>query len=215
MVTSLHFLITAGPTIEDIDPVRFLSNRSSGKMGYALAQAACSLGHTVTLISGPTALMPPKACRLISVRSAIEMKEAVLAHFEKANIIIKTAAVADYRPRKRAPHKIKKTSATLTLRLVRNPDILKIIGRKKRKHQLLIGFAAETQKFLKHAQEKIKKKNLDWIVVNNVSQKEIGFESDDNAVTLIHKDGTQKKFGKQSKVKLARQIVKVVLKRVS
>ena len=210
-MTRLQFLITAGPTIEDIDPVRFLSNRSSGKMGYALARAALSLGHHVTLISGPTALTPPEHCAVIHVRSARDMQTAVLSHLQKADVIIKTAAVADYRPAKIASQKIKKSSETLHLRLIRNPDILKKIGASKRDNQVLIGFAAETQQLIKNAQKKMLEKNLDWIVVNDVSQKSIGFECDENAVTLIHKDGSQKKFGKQSKIKLARELLRVIL----
>lgn len=207
----LSILITAGPTVEAIDPVRYLTNHSSGKMGYALAKAAVDLGHKVILISGPTGLVPPRGCRVITVESARAMEQAVLKHFAKSQVIIKTAAVADYRPVSIHSQKIKKTGATLMLRLVRNPDILKQLGMRKRADQTLIGFAAETQKLIKNAEKKIYEKNLDWIVLNDVSRKDIGFGSDQNAVTLISKNGLRIAFAKQDKMKLANALLKIIL----
>ena len=211
IMSRLQILITAGPTIEDIDPVRFLSNRSSGKMGYALAQSAVKLGHRVTLISGPTALSEPSQCHFIAVRSAQDMATAVFKYAKKADVIIKAAAVADYRAQKVAKQKIKKKSAGLTLKLVRTPDILKMLGQHKRPGQILVGFAAETNQILQNANKKIREKGLDFIVVNDVSQSDIGFEVDNNAVILIDKNGSQKRFKKQSKIKLAEKILEEIL----
>lgn len=210
-MTKLRFLITAGPTVEPIDPVRFLSNRSSGKMGYALAKAALKEGHSVTLVSGPTYLIPPEDSELIAVETAREMEKAVIRCAKTANVIIKTAAVADFRPVKMAKHKIKKRSASLFIRLVPNPDILKKLGRTKRKNQILVGFAAETRDLIKNSLKKIREKNLDWIVVNDVSRKDIAFGSDNNAATLIDRDGKKVKLPKQSKERLAETLIRTIV----
>lgn len=212
-MSKLHFLITAGPTVEPIDPVRYLSNRSSGKMGYALARAALKAGHSVTLVSGPTNLIPPEDADVIAVETAREMQKAAMSFAKKADIIIKTAAVADFRPVKTAKHKIKKHDATLLIRLVPNPDILKKLGRSKRKNQILVGFAAETRDLIKNSLKKIREKNLDWIVVNDVSRKDIGFGSNNNAATLIDRDGKKTKLPKQSKDRLAESLIRVILQK--
>lgn len=209
-MTPLNFLITAGPTVEPIDPVRYLSNRSSGKMGYALAKAALKAGHNVTLIAGPTNLTPPDDSEIFAVETAREMQKAVMRFAKKADVIIKTAAVADFRPVKTSKHKIKKSGAELVIRLVPNPDILKMLGKVKRKNQILVGFAAETRDLVKNAVQKIRQKNLDWIVVNDVSRKDIAFGSDNNAATLIAHDGTKTRFAKQSKERLAEGLIRVI-----
>lgn len=208
----LTFLITAGPTQEPLDPVRYLSNYSSGKMGYALARAAIKKGHKVILVSGPTSLSPPPGVKLIAVKTGLEMYRAVLKHFRKADVIIKTAAVADYRPEKILRQKIKKTGKPLFLKLIPNPDILKELGKKKRKNQLLVGFAAETQNGLHHARKKLMGKNCDWIVLNDVGKRGIGFGSDRNEVILIPRNGKPVPLRKASKEKIASQILKHLLK---
>ena len=176
-------LITAGPTREKIDPVRYLTNRSSGRMGYALAEAALRRGARVLLVSGPTALTPPGAAEVTRVESAEEIRQAVLKLLPQATIVIKTAAVSDYRPKSLAAQKIKR-SGPLTLELEPTVDILGEIARHKQS-QLIIGFAAETQNALENARKKLASKSLDAIVVNDVSREGVGFDSDRNAVTII------------------------------
>src|SRR6266849_1736970 len=178
-------LITAGPTREKIDPVRYLTNRSSGRMGYALAEAALRRGARVLLVSGPTALTPPDAAEITRVESAEQMREAVLKLLPKATIVIKTAAVADYRPKHPAEQKIKRKGG-LTLELEPTPDILAELARKKIS-QIIVGFAAETENALENARKKLASKSLDAIVVNDVSREGVGFDSDRNAVTIITK----------------------------
>jgi phosphopantothenoylcysteine decarboxylase/phosphopantothenate--cysteine ligase len=181
-------LITAGPTQEPIDPVRFLSNRSSGRMGYALAEAALARGAKVILISGPVAIHPPAGAQFVPVRTAAEMRDAVFAHLEPATIAIKCAAVADFRPLAPAGRKIKKSAARVSLELEPTSDILAELGRKKG-DRILIGFAAETENLKDYAAGKLKSKNCDMIVGNLVGQPGTGFESDRNAVLLALKDG--------------------------
>jgi phosphopantothenoylcysteine decarboxylase / phosphopantothenate---cysteine ligase len=176
-------LITAGPTREKIDPVRYLTNRSSGRMGYALAEAARGRGARVLLVSGPTSLNPPSGVELTRVESAEEMRQAVLRLLPEAGIVIKTAAVADYRPKSAARQKIKRTGP-ITMELEATPDILKEISVRKGR-QIVVGFAAETENVLENARQKLLSKNLDAIVVNDVSREGIGFDSDRNAVTII------------------------------
>ncbi len=202
----LHFLITAGPTQESLDPVRYLSNHSSGKMGYALAKAALIKGHRVTLISGPTALTPPKKAVTIPVVSALEMFKAVMKTYRSADVIIKVAAVADYRPQTISKQKIKKSKDTLMLKLIKNPDILKTLGKKKKSGQLLVGFAAETHQDLAFGRAKLKEKKCDWIIVNNVGRKDIGFSSENNEVTLLSKN-TSLHLNKMPKQRLANLII--------
>lgn len=203
-------LISAGPTIELLDPVRYLSNRSSGKMGYSLAEVALDMGYKVILISGPSALKPPKGCEFVPVETAREMQAAMLKYFPKADITFKAAAVADYRPWRVPTRKMKKKLPVLSLFLVKNPDILKLLGKKKKPGQTLVGFAAETHNGLKHARQKMEDKNLDWIVLNDVSRSDIGFESDKNEVVLLSKFGDEHRFKKQSKVSIAKKIFKKI-----
>ena len=177
-------LITAGPTREKIDPVRYLTNRSSGRMGYALAEAALRRGARVLLVSGPTALTPPGATEVTHVESAEEMRQAVLRLLPEATIVIKTAAVADYRPKSAASQKIKRTGRPISLELEPTADILGDVARHKQS-QIVVGFAAETQNALENARKKLGSKSLDAIVVNDVSREGIGFDSDRNAVTII------------------------------
>ena len=180
-------LITAGPTREKIDPVRYLTNRSSGRMGYALAEAALRRGARVLLVTGPTAITPPGAAEVTQVESAEEMHKAVLQLLPEASIVIKTAAVADYRPKAAAVQKIKRTTGPMNLDLEPTPDILAGLSRAKQ-NQLIIGFAAETENVLENARKKLAAKSLDAIVVNDVSRKGIGFDSERNAVTILTRD---------------------------
>ena len=179
-------LITAGPTREKIDPVRYLTNRSSGRMGYALAKAALRRGARVLLVSGPTSLTPPGAAEVTRVESTDEMRDAVLRLLPQASVVIKTAAVSDYRPRAMEGQKIKRKGA-MTLELEATPDILKELSLKKGA-QIIVGFAAETENVLENARQKLVSKNLDAIVVNDVSHEGVGFDSDRNAVTIISRD---------------------------
>jgi phosphopantothenoylcysteine decarboxylase / phosphopantothenate---cysteine ligase len=179
-------LITAGPTREKIDPVRYLTNRSSGRMGYALAEAALRRGGRVLLVSGPTSLRPPGAAEVTRVESTEEMRDAVLGLLPQASIVIKTAAVADYRPKSAADQKMKH-KGPMTLEFEATPDILKELSSKKTS-QIVVGFAAETENVLENARQKLLSKNLDAIVVNDVSREGVGFDSDRNAVTIITRD---------------------------
>jgi phosphopantothenoylcysteine decarboxylase / phosphopantothenate---cysteine ligase len=179
-------LITAGPTREKIDPVRYLTNRSSGRMGYALAEAALRRGARVLLVSGPTSITPPGAAELTRIESTEQMRDAVLNLLPQSTIVIKTAAVSDYRPKTSTQQKIKR-KGPLTLELETTPDILKEIAARK-ESQLVVGFAAETEDVLENARRKLVSKNLDAIVVNDVSREGVGFDSDRNAVTIISRD---------------------------
>ena len=181
-------VITAGPNHEPLDPIRYLSNRSSGKMGYALARAGARRGAQVTLISGPTALVPPAGVRRVSVKTAAEMREAVLKEFPGATVVLMAAAVADYRPDKFFPQKIKKGTSPIRLTLKPNPDILEELGRRKHE-KILIGFAAETEELVANAKKKLQGKNLDLIVANNVAEEGSGFDGDTNIATFLDRDG--------------------------
>ncbi|SFL87228.1 bifunctional phosphopantothenoylcysteine decarboxylase/phosphopantothenate--cysteine ligase CoaBC [Pelosinus propionicus] len=203
-------LITAGGTKEAIDPVRYIGNRSSGKMGYALASAAAARGATVTLISGPTNLKAACGIKVEYVEAASDMRAAVLSHYNESDIVIKAAAVADYRPQATAEHKIKKTGDTLQLVLEKNPDILLELGQLKKK-QMLIGFAAETQQLVLHAQEKLAKKNLDMIIANDVSVPGVGFNADHNIAKVLYRDGRIEELSKMSKEHMANIILDKIL----
>jgi phosphopantothenoylcysteine decarboxylase/phosphopantothenate--cysteine ligase len=203
-------LITAGPTQEPLDPVRYISNRSSGKMGYALAEAAAERGARVILVSGPTPLAPPAGVETIRVRTAVEMRDAVLSRLEGVGIVIKSAAVADFHLSRVPDQKVKKTAARISLELDPTPDILSEIGRKKT-NQLLIGFAAETQNLVAEARRKLEAKNADMIVGNDVSGAEIGFESDQNEVVLVKKKGENVRIPRASKREIADRILDEVL----
>lgn len=201
-------LVTAGPTIESMDPVRFISNRSSGKMGYALASMACRRGASVILVSGPTALKPPSGVVFLDVRSAEEMRAAVLAHWTTCDAVIKAAAVADYRPRELFGRKVKKGREDRVLELTCNPDILGELGRERKDGTcVLVGFAAETDSVLENAQEKLNKKNLDILVANDVSRSDAGFDSDTNLVTILHRDGRVEELPLMPKDEVADQIL--------
>ncbi|GAB6088305.1 bifunctional phosphopantothenoylcysteine decarboxylase/phosphopantothenate--cysteine ligase CoaBC [Alkaliphilus crotonatoxidans] len=202
----LPILITAGPTIEAIDPVRFLTNHSSGKMGYSLAEAAKARGARVTLVSGPTHLQPPAGVEFVPVQTAVEMLGAVMDRYDDQQVVIKAAAVADYRPERVSEKKIKKQDDSLTINFVRNPDILLELGKAK-KQQFLVGFAAETNQVVEYAIEKIKKKNLDLIVANDVSQEGAGFGSDTNIVLLIDPQERVRPLEKANKSEIANKIL--------
>jgi phosphopantothenoylcysteine decarboxylase/phosphopantothenate--cysteine ligase len=203
-------LVTAGPTEEPIDPVRFLSNRSSGKMGFALARAARLRGAQVILVSGPSALPAPPRVKFIPVRTAAEMREAVLENLAQASVLAMAAAVSDYRPRGTSPEKIKKSKSELTLPLELNPDILCEAGQRKGK-RLLIGFAAETENLLANAGKKLAEKNLDLIVANDVSLPGAGFAVDTNIVKLIDRSGKVEELPLMSKEDLADRVLDRVL----
>jgi phosphopantothenoylcysteine decarboxylase/phosphopantothenate--cysteine ligase len=204
----LKILVTAGPTVEDIDPIRFLSNRSSGKMGYAVAEAARRRGAAVFLVSGPTALSAPPGVQRIDVRSAAQMKEAVLRLYPEVDIVVKAAAVADYRPVETAPQKIKKGKEDTVLRLARTDDILEILGKEK-KGQVLVGFAAETEKLLDAARSKLTRKNLDLLVANDVSGGVFG--ADSSTVHILNRRGETTTIQDQSKLAIAGKILDLAL----
>ncbi|WP_027397174.1 bifunctional phosphopantothenoylcysteine decarboxylase/phosphopantothenate--cysteine ligase CoaBC [Anaerovibrio lipolyticus] len=208
----IKVLVTAAGTYEPIDPVRYIGNRSSGKMGYAIAEAAKKRGAEVILVSGPSALTPPEGVEFIGVESAAEMRDAVMEHFSEADMVIKAAAVADYRVRNVSDQKIKKNDEELTLVLEKNPDILKELGEKKRAGQILVGFAAETQNLLEYAKAKLEKKNLDMIVANDVSRKDAGFNTDTNVVKLLYRNGAIEELPIMTKHKLADELLNRVLK---
>ncbi len=199
----LEVLVTAGPTVEDIDPVRFLSNRSSGRMGYALAEEAQRRGAGVTLISGPTQL-PPAQTPTVHVRSARQMEAAVLERFEAADITVMAAAVSDFTPARPADHKISKQESSDTLQLERTADILHSLGRRKKDVQVLVGFAAETQRVLESGLEKLKRKRLDLIFVNDVSREDRGFASSRNQVLCLDRLGHQTQSDLLTKPEIAR-----------
>ncbi len=208
LLAGKRFLITAGPTQEAIDPVRYLSNHSSGKMGYALAQAALQCGAAVTLISGPTHLPAPADAKLIKVTTAEEMLQAVQNEIKQHDVFISAAAVADYRPAEAAAQKIKKKSQDLLLKLEPTIDILATIAKAKPK-ALLVGFAAETENSLQHGEKKRCTKALDFMIVNDVSRMDIGFNSDENEVTILSKDKPIH-LAKATKREIARQIMEVI-----
>ncbi|EJP33938.1 phosphopantothenoylcysteine decarboxylase/phosphopantothenate--cysteine ligase [Selenomonas sp. FOBRC9] len=197
-----RIIVTAGGTEEALDPVRYLSNRSTGRMGYAVAAEAARRGAEVILVSAPTHLDTPAGVRRVNVRSAREMYAAVMAEYENADAVVKAAAVADYRPAEIAPQKIKKSDGQLTITLERNPDILMELGRKKTR-QVLVGFAAETENVETYAQGKLAKKNLDFIVANNVAEKDAGFSVGTNRVKIFFKDGRAEEHPLMAKSELA------------
>ena len=201
-----HALVTAGPTVEVIDPVRFVSNRSSGKMGYALAQALKQRGAIVTLVTGPTQLDDPQGIEVVHVQSAEEMFKEVTARYQTQDIVFKAAAVSDYTPKEVQPHKVKKQDGELSVVFKRTPDILKYLGEHKA-HQYLVGFAAETQDIERYAQEKLTRKNADVIISNNVGDTSIGFSSDDNALTMHFKNHLQIDISKGKKIDVAQRIL--------
>jgi len=200
------FLITAGPTREPIDPVRYISNRSSGKMGYAIAVAALDAGHDVILISGPVNLAPPRDAKFISVSTSDEMFDAVHQHADSSNICVLCAAVADYKPAQVSPVKIKKCAAQVSLELVPTRDILQSLGRQHARKFLLVGFAAETDHLEANAAKKLREKNCDIIVANDAR---IAMETDENELLILFRDGETKKISRAPKTFLARELVKI------
>jgi phosphopantothenoylcysteine decarboxylase/phosphopantothenate--cysteine ligase len=207
-------LVTAGPTREPIDTVRFISNPSSGKMGYALAEAARQRGAEVILVSGPTNLTPPRGVESYDICTACEMREAVMRQYARADVVIKAAAVSDYRPKHYVPYKMKKTDEMQTVDLVRNPDILAELGQHKGK-RVLVGFAAETEDLLANARMKVQSKHLDMIVANDVGHAGIGFGSDENKVFILHDNGRIEDLPLMSKQQLAHAILSRVVERLS
>ncbi|MFJ7970747.1 bifunctional phosphopantothenoylcysteine decarboxylase/phosphopantothenate--cysteine ligase CoaBC [Psychrobacillus sp. NPDC096389] len=204
-------VVTAGPTRERIDPVRFLTNFSSGKMGYAMAEAAAELGAETILISGPVSINPPSNVQFISVESAKEMYEAVIEEFDTASIVIKTAAVADYKPKEVHGQKMKKQPGEATIVLERTTDILAALGERKTS-QLLIGFAAETNDVTHYAKGKLAKKNADYIIANDVTEAGSGFGTDTNSVTLVGKNDMEIHFDHLPKKELALQLLQTIMK---
>ncbi len=211
-----RWLVTAGPTYEPIDPVRFLGNFSSGKMGYAIAEALRDRGAEVVLVSGPTCLPPPRGVAVVHVVTAREMLAACRTHFREADGLVMAAAVADFRPRRRKPHKIKKQpgKAQLALELVENPDIVATLTRRKKPHQYVMGFSLETHRGPAHAIEKMRRKRLDAIVLNH-PWREGGIGADDNAVVVFGADGSRRRFSRRPKSELAQALVAWIAEQLS
>lgn len=205
-------LISAGPTIAPIDPVRYITNRSTGKMGYAIAEEARERGAEVVLVSGPTNLNPPKNVKIINIKTNEEMKNEILQYFEWADIVVKSAAVADYKPKEYSKEKIKKGDGDLNLCLTRDNDILKSLGEIK-KHQILVGFAAESNNVLENANKKLKNKNLDFIVANDITSSDTGFGSEDNKVIILSKNDEKVELEKMSKKEVASNIFDMILEK--
>ena len=205
-------LISAGPTIAPIDPVRYITNRSTGKMGYAIAEEARDRGAEVVLVSGPTNLDPPKNIRVINIKTNEEMKNEIYDNFEWADIVIKSAAVADYKPKEYSQEKIKKGEGDLNLYLTKDTDILKSLGDMKT-HQILVGFAAESNDVLKNAEKKLKNKNLDFIVANDITASDTGFGSEDNKVVILSKNDEKLELEKMSKKEVATNIFDMILEK--
>lgn len=208
-------LVTAGPTTEAIDPVRYISNRSSGKMGYAVAQQAAARGAEVLIISGPVSLPPPDGVRCVRVESARQMREAVLAEYADCDVVIMAAAVADYRVAAPADHKIKKTADNqeLVLQLLRNPDILQELGSLKQQ-QVLVGFAAETDNLEEYARKKLQSKRADLLVANDVSRSDAGFDVDTNQIIIFGADGSRREYPLTTKLQAAAYILDAVTKKI-
>jgi phosphopantothenoylcysteine decarboxylase/phosphopantothenate--cysteine ligase len=206
-------IVTAGGTVERIDPVRYLTNDSSGKMGFAVAEAARDMGADVTLVAGKTSIPAPAGVHIIKVESAQEMLAAVIQHFDDTDIVVKAAAVADYRPIERAEQKIKKKSTEMTLTLVKNPDILQMIGERKTK-QFIVGFAAETERIDEFAMDKLKRKHCDLLVANDVTEEGAGFGTDTNVVRLYDTNGLIEKLPVMSKQGVARELLLRVAERI-
>ena len=205
----MTFLITAGPTREPIDPVRYISNRSSGKMGYAIAEAALDVGHDVILISGPVNLARPRNAKVIYVSTSDEMFDAVHQHADDADVCVLCAAVADYKPAQVSPVKIKKRATQLSLELIPTRDILDSLGRLQNRKFLLVGFAAETDHLEANATKKLRKKNCDIIVANDAR---VAMETDENELLILFRDGEMKKISRAPKKNLACELVKIFFK---
>ena len=202
----MRFLVTAGPTRELIDPVRYISNRSSGKMGYAIAEVALEAGHEVILISGPVHLEPPRGAKLVSVSTSDEMFDAVHRDADSCDVCVLCAAVADYKPAKVSPVKIKKRAGNLSLELVPTRDILDSLGHRQHRQFLLVGFAAETNDVEQNAAQKLHAKNCDIMVANDAR---LGMESDENELMILFRDSEMRKISRAPKQNLARELVKI------
>ena len=207
----MKIVVTAGPTREPLDPVRFLSNRSSGKMGYALAEAALESGHEVTLISGPTALSAPEKARLIRITTADELHDAVHAQIGACDVLVMCAAVSDYKPVTCAPQKMEKQTGEFSLRLTPTRDILASLPHEHRSF-FVVGFAAETHEMEASARRKLFAKHCDMIVANDVSGADAGMESDENAVTIFFREGETKAISRAPKKNIARELMKIIFK---
>jgi phosphopantothenoylcysteine decarboxylase/phosphopantothenate--cysteine ligase len=206
----VRFVVTAGPTREAIDPVRFISNRSSGKMGYAIAEAALAQKHEVTLISGPASIAPPSRAKNISITTGDELHDAVHRALRNCDVFVMCAAVSDYKPAAPSARKMKKRKGAFSLKLVPTRDIL--VSLPKRRRYLVVGFAAETHELKSNAQKKLRAKNCDAIVANDVSGTETGMESDENEVTIFFRDGEIKPISRAPKKIIARELVKIFSK---
>ena len=207
----MRIVISAGPTREAIDPVRFITNRSTGKMGYAIARAAVKMNLQTVLVSGPVNLTAPEGVEFVPVESAAEMAEAMKKAAADADIIVMAAAVADYRPKQYSTSKVKKSDGDMCIELERTEDILLSLGKNKKPGQILVGFAAETDDLLQNAQGKLERKNLDYIAANIVGVPGRGFGADNNAITLLSRNGSRTEFALQSKEALAESLLKFVL----
>ena len=209
----MKFLITAGPTKEFIDPVRYITNRSSGKMGLALVKAALKLGHDVTLITSLKTDIIDKKVKVIPIISALDMLKCVKEEFENSNVLIMAAAVCDYSPVNYSFEKIKKIKEKINLELIKTPDILKEISKNK-KQQFVVGFSAETNDLLINAKKKLEEKYLDIIVANDITQKGAGFDVDTNIVSILYKDGQIEQVPEMSKIKLGELLIDIIIKRI-
>jgi phosphopantothenoylcysteine synthetase/decarboxylase len=207
----VRFVVTAGPTREAIDPVRFLSNRSSGKMGYAIAEAALAAGHSVKLISGPSCLARPEGTEFISITTSDELHDEVHRAVHQCDALVMCAAVSDYKPAAFESRKTKKEKAPFALELIPTRDILASLPRENRNY-LVVGFAAETHDLKRNAQKKLREKNCDAIVANDVSRPDSGMESDENAVTIFFRNGEMKSISRAAKKIIARELVKIISK---
>jgi phosphopantothenoylcysteine synthetase/decarboxylase len=208
----MNFLITAGPTREAIDPVRFISNRSSGKMGYALAAAAIEAGHRVTLISGPVCIEPPKGADLIRVTTAEEMADAVQTRMDTGcDVFIMCAAVADFKPREVRPAKIKKRDGLTHIELVPTRDILGSVELPRDRRVIVAGFAAESEALAENALKKLREKRCDFLCANDITRMDTGFDADENELTVFFRDGSRRHFERAPKLELARKIIKICI----
>jgi phosphopantothenoylcysteine decarboxylase/phosphopantothenate--cysteine ligase len=207
----VRFVVTAGPTREAIDPVRFISNRSSGKMGYAIAEAAIAAGHGVTLISGPATVAPPDGAQFISIVTSDELHDAVHRAVRECDVLVMCAAVSDYKPATVEPRKMKKRKVPFALELIPTREILASLPKEDRSY-LVVGFAAETHDLKTNGQKKLEEKNCDVIVANDVSKTDSGMESDENAVTIFWRNGESQTISRTSKKIIARELVKIISK---
>jgi phosphopantothenoylcysteine decarboxylase/phosphopantothenate--cysteine ligase len=205
----VRIVVTAGPTRESIDPVRFISNRSSGKMGYAIAQAAIEQAHAVTLISGPVCLAPPKNARVIQINTSDELRDAILAALEDCDVLVMCAAVSDYRPASISARKLPKRRSGFALELAPTTDILAAVSQRDRDY-LVVGFAAETHNLEGNARKKLATKNCDMIVANDVSRTDSGMDSDENELVIFCRDGESRRIARAQKKIIARELMKII-----